>query len=625
MLDKRYHLPHNSVRIDEFLHMLGCVDLSKDYYYYDDLRIHFFRSQIVDKKLSLFHPAYHRNLKNHTSEYIREIYLGVCNNPTEENIKELFDCQYTSKKTFKKVWNETVRDYTEFFAFLGLLTTYYKGRSGGDKKHYVTQRLKDFRSNKISLEELLLEFRYRNSSKDYETIDMYSITVRPFCVALKALSYYFSKGFSMIQSNVLSAIVTYAHDENIDNLLLLFNDPTLPIDRYENLFSVSDNWTFNQIKKELGRASVFLKPYLVKMGYVSCDHRARYVTKGIKEIDEKVFSKKAVFCNDKIGNVKLTPVIGKILFILYSASKQHLKTIKISDLFDSNINEEDRTFLLRELKNLECLKSFDDSTAELEDFVNQFSINPYTEFFDIDDCNYVQNIRQYLYESDEMIIKSRNSEFENEMNLLKPIALGSDGNLYEKALYTIMKSHLPFKTIWYGSNYAAKRLSDIVSRVKIVDENGVKKSILIIIECKAGNAIKSFDERKEIPDIVNTLQKEKDRGTPIDGVWYWVVDSNSLPNSDEHGGYRSNNESKSFAEKLNDIQFSVSELTRAPTIVTAFSFEAIRNYLAYLVDKIGSLEDTAISKLDAPHFWRWSKKFMNLQYVMVHKELRLNV
>ena len=26
-----------------------------------------------------------------------------------------------------------------------------------------------------------------------------------------------------------------------------------------------------------------------------------------------------------------------------------------------------------------------------------------------------------------------------------------------------------------------------------------------------------------------------------------------------------------------------------------------------------------------PHFWRWSKKFMNLQYVMIHKELNIGV
>ena len=152
----------------------------------------------------------------------------------------------------------------------------------------------------------------------------------------------------------------------------------------------------------------------------------------------------------------------------------------------------------------------------------------------------------------------------------------------------------------------------------------VTKNIVIIVECKAGRAIRSFDERKEIDDVTNTLSRTNER---IDGVWYWVVDGDSLPSVDEHGGYRSNSLSKSFIEKLNDIQFSVSEYMRVPTIVTAFSFEAIKNYISYLYDKVGVKNNNIISlnKVNVPHFWRWSKKFMNLQYVMVHKELRLGI
>lgn len=623
MLEERYHLPHNSVRIDEFKHMLGCIDLSKEYYFYDELRLHFLKSQIKDNTLQVFHPAYHKNLLNHKSGYIRHLYEKACQNPSDENLKKLLACQYTDKKTFKQVFNETVRDYTEFFAFLGLLTTYYKGRTGGEKKHYVTQRLKDYRSGLITIEDLLLEFRYRNTSKDYESLSMYSITVRPFCIALKALKYYFDKGFSSVCCGVLSAIVTYAHNENIDSLLELFKNPTLPIEDYEKSFVIPEGQTFSNIKRELGRATTMLKPYLEYLGYVKSNPKGSHYFKGTKKIADNLFAEKAAFCNCDIGNVALTPVIGKVIYKMYSLTKRKVSSVSVTDLFDSNIIDE-KDFLLSEFKKLGCILSYDENNVQLADFVNQYSINPFTEFFEIDDCNYVDGRFNMSFSSEEMIIKRRNEIIENELDVLKPIALGSNGQLYEESLYKLIKSHFPvFNTIWYGANSTGKRLSDIVIRTKIRDDHGVK-NILIIVECKAGNAIRSFDERKEKDDIQNTLQKEKELGTAIDGVWYWVVDSDALPSVDEHGGYRSNAESRSFVEKLNAIQFDVSEIMRVPTIVTVFSFEAIRSYIQYLNDKIGMLGDTAISKVDIPHFWRWSKKFMNLQYVMVHKELRLN-
>ncbi len=620
MFEERYHLPHNSVRIDEFNHMLNSIDLNKEYYYYDELRLHFLKSQIKDGTLAVFHPAYHKNLSNHNSLYIRNLYQKAVDNPNDENLKKLLACQYTDKKTFKQVFNETIRDYTEFFAFLGLLTTYYKGRTGGEKKHYVTQRLKDYRNSLLTLEDLLLDFRYRNSSKDYESLSMYSITVRPFCVALKALKHYFDLGIRKVDNQVLSAIVTYAHNENIDSLLAAFPDPTKHIDFYKDKFPQDG---FDKIKKELTRATILLRPYLAYMGYVTVENR--YYTRGTKVITNALFSDRAAYCNCDIGNVALTPVIGKIIYKMYSLAKKNILSIKTENLFDNNIAADDKSFLLSEFKQLGCITSYDNDNVGLAPLKQQFSINPYTEFFEIDDCNYVDGRFNMTFSSDEMIVRRRNEIIESELDTLKPIALGSNGQLYEESLYKLIKTHFAvFNTTWYGANSTGKRLSDIVIRTKIRDDHGVK-NILIIVECKAGNAIRAFDERKEKDDIQNTLQKEKELGTSIDGVWYWVVDSDALPSVDEHGGYRSNAESRSFVEKLNAIQFDVSEYMRVPTIVTAFSFEAIRTYISYLNDKIGGLGDTAISKVDIPHFWRWSKKFMNLQYVMVHKELRLNV
>ena len=620
MLSQRYHLPHNSVRIDEFNHMLDSIDLNKEYYFYDELRLEFLKSQITDGSIARFHPAYHKNLSGHSNPYIKTLYEDATKNPTNEKLNELLNCQYTSKKTFKQVFNETVRDYTEFFAFLGLLTTYYKGRTGGEKKHYVTQRLKDYRTKKITLEELLLEFRYRNSSKDYENLSMYSITVRPFCIALKALRYYFEHGYEKVDNQILSAIVTYAHSEDITNLLNLFSDPTKTIDFYENSFGSGD---FAKIKKELTRATILLRPYLLYMQYV--DRDKRFYIRGSKDISSNVFTNRAAYCNSDIGNVALTPVIGKMLYKLYTCAKRNVHKITLSELFDENVSENDKDFLIDEFRNLGVIGESNEEEVSIANFEKQISINPFTEFFEIDDCNYVEGGLLQTFSSGEIVVKRKNVAMEHDLDSLKSIALGSNGTLYEESMFKLIQTHLPiFNTVWYGANSVGKRLSDIVVRTKIRDDHGTK-NILIIIECKAGNAIRSFDERKEKDDIQNTLIREKQLGTPIDGVWYWVVDSNSLPNVDSHGGYRSNQESRSFVEKLNAIQFDVSEYMRVPTIVTAFSYEAIRTYMAYLNEKIGNLSSTPISKVDVPHFWRWSKQFMNLQYVMVHKELRLTV
>lgn len=615
ILSEKYHLPHNSIRIDEFNHMLESIDLSKKYYIYEELRLLFLHKQIKDDKLKIFHPAYHNNLKNHRFKTIRDIYNKCILNPNNVNLNELLNCQYTPRKTFKQLFNETVRDYTEFFAFLGLLPTYYKGKTGGEKRHYISNHLKEYVKGNKSLEKLLFDFKYRNSSKDYDSLSMYHIELRPFVVALKAAAKYFELGFTKINHKILSAIVLFSKDENIDQMINLFPNPDLSISSYSHLFGSN----FKSVDDELGRASLLLRPYLLHMNYLN--KIGIYYTKGSKEITNNIFTDKVAFCNSSIGTLSLTPVVGKILYKLYKASQMNFKAIDKNYLFDENINQDDEQFLLEELKRLNCVLSYDDTQIYINNYKYQYSINPYTDFFEFEDSNYVENIGDMKLYTEQNIIHFRNVKIESIMENIEPIALGSNGEKYEEAVYNLLKDNFnAFDVKWLGANSTGKRLSDIYIKSSIFD--GVKnKNIAIIIECKAGKSVRSFDERKEIDDVINTLSKEKER---IDGIWYWVVNGDSLPSIDEHGGYRSNDLSKSFMEKLNDVQFSISEYMRVPTIVTAFSFSAIKNYICYLYYQIGETNNKILNRVTVPHFWRWSKKFMNLQYVMVHKELRLN-
>lgn len=621
MFSEKYHLPHNSIRIDEFNHMLSCIDTEKEYYTYEDLRLLFLQKQIKEKKLEIFHPKYDENLKKHRKKSIRIIYESCKENPNIKNINELYDVAYTDRKNFRQVWNETVRDYTEFFAFLGLLPTYYKGKAGGEKYHYVSQRLKEYLNKKISLEEILLEFKFRNSSKNFDNLSMYQIEVRPFCLALKVAYYYFNKGYEKINPDILSAIVIYSKNEDISSMTQIFKNPTLKIDTYKNNFNTQE---FPNIKRELTRATLLLRPYLLFMGYV--EKQGKYYVKGNKQLSRNTFTEKSVYVNSLIGNslITLTPSVGKVMYNIYKLAKTNNYNVGYSDVFDDNIDVNDRKYILSVLKNNNCVVKFDDKKIVLNTFFEQFSINPYTDFSTIDEANYVEGINNMELSAGQLEVKTKDTKIEDEIESIRSTALNDNkvaktGAKYEELIYNfIKKNYRLFDVQWYGGNTTGQRLSDIVIRTKVNDNNKIR-NIVIVIECKAGRAIKAFDERKEIDDISNTLQKEKD----VDGVWYWILDGNSLPSVDEHGGYRENALSKSFGAKLLAIQFAINQTIGKPTLITAFSFDAIKIYLTYLHERVNCITIDNINKVNVPHFWSWSKKFMNMQFIHVYDKLTL--
>lgn len=630
MFVNKYHLPHNSVRVDEFDFLLRVIDKTKEFYLYNDLRVLFLCEEIKCDQFRIFHKKPDKNLRNHKDLRIRKIYFDLIANPTYDNAKKLLSVQYTDRKTFKQVWNEFVRDYTEFFAFLGLLPTYYKGLSGDtDKKHYITKKLIDYCDGKISLRDVILNLKYRNSSKNNDSFDMYNIKVRPFVIAIKVLDFYHEKGFNYIDPHILSAIVIYSKDDNsYKTLCKEIVDPTLTISDYKHLFylPIGENSSFiDKAIKEIGRATLLLKPYLENLKIIEKIKigRSEKYKPLIDNFNLDTIPDKCAFCNDFIGNLKLTPLIGKVLYTCLSYSKKDCDVeINTNAVFDKHFTDLDIQTIIPELIKIGVLSSQSDNKLFVSKLKNQYSINPYADFFTMDDANYVSNIKDLLIENDSKIITTETTIFDDKLRDLENVAYGSDGTLYESSLFSIINDNFDiFKNKkWYGAAATGKRISDIAFTADIFDNNNYKR-ILIIIECKAGHAIRSFDERKEINDVENLLNIFPEKR--IDGVWYWVVNGNSLPNYDEHGGYRVNDYSKNLLQKLNDIQFSVSEYSRMPTIVTAFSYKAICEYLRYIYIKTKNADK--ITPFIVPHFWRWSKKFMNLQYVMIHKELNIGV
>ena len=610
-----YHLPHNSIRIDEFDFMLNSIDCKKEFYTYEELRLHFLKKEIQENVFHQFHPGPHKNLLKHKNEQIRELYkqARLCN----EKCCELLSPQlrYTSAKSFKQVWNEFVRDYTEFFAFIGLLPCYYKGGKGGKKCHYVSDLVKQYKDKKITVEQLLFMFKYRNASKDEKSLEMYHIEVRPFVLALKALQLYKANGKNYVNPQILSAIVSYSHDEfeDFSNVFASFPDPSLKLKECKDAFASFKTTT----EKEIGRVTLLIKPYLKSIGLVSVE---RIAGCDYYKIEDKVIGYKyennCAFCDGEIGKYKLTPLIGKVLKVCeINAGKALTK----KDIFDSNFSDADVNEVLKELKQLGVVNDFDERMVNIASLENQFQVNPYTDFRSIEEGNYVNGrVELNLVDSQQdSIIQLQKLDLDD----LRAAALSSDGSAYEEILSETLKEKITAfsNTIWYGSAQTGKRLSDIACPVSVFTK-GERKTILIVVECKASGAIKAFDERKEREDIINTLKKfEK-----YDGVWYWVTDSNSLPECNVHGGYRNNGETKSFLEKLNELQFEISEETHRPAIVTAFSIDALTSYLNYLYQSTSTLEvGDCITETQVPHFWRWSKKFMNVQYVTIHKQINL--
>ena len=619
-LSNPYHLPHNSIRVDEFDFMLKSIDLSRSYYSYNELRLLFLQKEIESNVFAIYHSAYHNNLENNCGVAVKRLYqLAKAGdvNAIENLLKP--ELKYTERKSFKQVWNETVRDYTEFFAFLGLLPTYYKGLGGGENRHYITSLLKGYVQKNTKLTDLLLAFKFRNGCKDYKNLDMYHVEVRPFVVAIEALKAYKSKGFDKVNTHIISAIVTYSKDEyqNFLNNISLFPNPTMSDEEYADNFEIYNE----SIKKEIRRATLLLKPYLQKFAGIDIVRHSNgdyyHITDDIYYI---TYPKQVAYCNGEIGDYKLTPIVGKVI---YSCLNNYDKDIEFTELFDANFSDKDRGNLLNCLKSIGIIDSYDSYKVKVSSFDKQYALNPYTDFMSYSDARYVAEHNEMRLKDERIVI--RDNSLQSEFETLRSSALGSNGTAYEENLYSFLCKNIhifqPDTLHHFGAASTGKRLSDIAGIVPIYN-NGSKKHILVIMECKAGNAIRSFDERKERDDIINTIKLYE----KYDGVWYWVVDSDSIPDTDVHGGYRNNQLSKSFGEKLNDLQYEISEETRLPAIATAFSIDALTVYLSYLHQNTKMIDiknGDSISETLVPHFWRWSKKFMNLQYVTIHKNMTL--
>ncbi len=560
-----FHFPHNAIIPDEIKFIISLIDENKEYYLYDDLKAKMFEEEIKQGVFEKYHPGMYRN-------FIKDGRLLSYYNGIKEGTLKYVDIKnkpYSPKKTLNGCWNEQARDYFEFFAFTGLMPSYYKGKSiENEKRHYVGNTLKRYKVGEISYSDILYNMKFRNASKNSDNIEQYDVRNRPFVVLLKIMQIFKEKGYKKIDANTLSYITRKVKNEDEIDLYLI-----KPITRSE--FSEIDY-------REIQRGTLFLKRHLIEgIGLKVVEERPLSFDLQDFDINKYSFKEKAVFIGDLYDDLEVTPLFLKGL--------AHPEKI-----------EEDE--LRHHLRTLGLIDN------------NNYSLYDFNIDTDLADRNLVKQYLKEIKIIDKLPLSNR-LETTEEFKKGKEISESGNGTAYEEFLYELLKNKFGEEKVTYmGANTIGERVSDIVWDIIMLNDDNSKTKLRIIVEAKSGRAITQFDERKEIDDIINTLKDDRIK-TKYDGIWYMVVDSDKIPQTEGiHGGYREGGNRLSFKQKLLKIQSTIMPQTTKLTMVTAFSYVEFMRFID-AIDYNKKID--YISRIQAPDFWTWSNKFLGTSYVTI--------
>lgn len=560
-----FHLPHNAILPEEVKFIISLIDPNREYYLYDDLKAMMFEEEIRQGVFEKFHPGMYRNFM--TDERLKTYYDKVLSG--ELNYADVKRIPYSPRKNLNGCWNEQSRDYFEFIAFTGLLPSYYKGRAiENEKRYYIGNTMKQYKAGVLNYQDILFKMKFRNASKNYENIEQYDVRNRPFVVAIKVMDILKNKGYNEIDGDSLSYII-----RNIKNEDDLEKEEVKAEIKPINF----ENWSSGD-RKEIGRGTTFLKRHLSEELNIELSSE-RPITFDLRSfnVNNYNFKDRAVFIGDIYNDLEVTP-----LFIKYLSNP-------------SIIQDE---YIKQEMMDLGLINQ--------NESLYDFNIDT-----DLIDRNLV--IQAMSTEAVPEAIYSDRIEATELYRRGKEISESGNGTLYEEFLYNFLKEKFgDDKVNWLGSHTVGQRLSDILLDIEVQNED-IKSKVRIIIESKSGGAITAFDERKEKDDILNTLADRR-YSQDYDGIWYMVVDSNKIPTTDRHGGFRENNNQVSFKQKLLRIQSTVMPATAKLTMVTAFSYSEFMKF----IDSINYNKDmNFLTRIQAPDFWTWSNKFVETSYVTI--------
>jgi hypothetical protein len=665
--ERFYHLPHNSVRVDEFSFLVSKLDISQKHYKANELQRLFLIGQVKDDKFKIFHPKPYKNFTENTppdKESLKKKFYAledavVC--PTHtitavyDKIQELgpdealdwfiknrqdafkrfvsdperyYDefvlTPYTTQKEWKYNWAEFVRDYIQFLSYIGIIPAYYKGwgrenQMSGDVGFVITKLGEKYIKDEITLPKLLMGYKYRNALINLDNYPQYARRIRPFFSAIKLLLLFEKAGIEHIERNLLAGFVSTIMDESELPEIIKKYKRKLQDPEKNNLLGLfpSINGVF---KKEIGRFALPLMGFLLGSGLAKAERIGRFNYISLTDLGKETLvnePQKLVVSNDVIGNLRLTPIIGYILKYFSDSVQNDVieveidKLYKSSELLESLLDEDKFKGLLDDIKKIKesPIDKIHQDKIVLKTLEYQYSINSSADFSDIYDSNFVEGVPIKPH-AQEVIRVEKSTVLDGIIEKLTKAALGSDGDKYENELHDAIKNLIGDEYAFQLGNIGtrAQRLSDTVWKVPIIFDDEEKK-LLVVFEAKAGHAINSFDERKEKDDLKRTIGHFANELTDIAGIWYVVVDSRHVPES-SHGGFRGG-QNLSFEEKLQDIQNSVLSVVNKPVLVSAMNIYSFVEYYKYLYQITRQFGDTykAFNDTIIQNFWIWGNLF----------------
>lgn len=634
-----FHLTHNANVAEELIFLLKTLDTSKTFYLPEELRKLWLIEEVKSKKYEVWHSEQYRKLKSKEKlmggrnplsvDDAEKCYLAFEkfeNNPNDQNYDYLSKTKYTTAKTFGQVWAETCRDIHQLFSYMGILPAYYKGRSASsNRKHIVSPYLKDYKNGELSIEELLMGVKFSNSVVNKD-VKMYRRSIRPFYMVLEILITLKNENIEHIHNHLCSGIITCLTLESqfrneLKNELIeklsINNNLVL-----ENIANINSSFKKNIARFTQSSVKVLKELDLIKDQTIGQNSYISITEKGIHLLNKT--PKNLVTSNSLIGTKSLTPLLG---FILNEFKKNSLinDTCDIDrNSFESRIksffeiSSDELNDIFQTIKNEidpSPLLSITEETIVLNQTNKQVLINPYTDFSDFEICKIVDNrsINQIISPIQvEPLEVPIDEEFELLTNNLLPISIGSDGNAYEEVVYSLSKKIFGESRVkHFGTAYTGSRISDIVWKVPI-NRNFENKNLLVILECKAGNSIRQFNDRDVVEQIDNTINEYRRDVNDIAGFWYIITDGANLPVSNNtHGGYRPGSYQLGFEDKLLKIWDNILSRHGKPFKISAFNNLSFKTYIMYLYKVLSEidLDRVSLHNGNVGQFFDWGSQF----------------
>ena len=659
--ERMYHFPHNTLFVDELLLLLKSLDLNRSRYSFKELRNLMFIKEIENNSFSKFHSNKPYRIivkgedvdeesikkkfkevkknKSHPQGMPKELYERIISqdidkvtkyflekrrNDFQEALKELkddpqqvFDVQHKPTKTWKYNWVEFVRDYVDFSAYCGLTPCYYKLPQREDEDGYViTNKLKELLDGKIKIEEVLMDYKYSNSSINIKRYKQFNIKTRPFYSVLKLLSLLEEKKIYKIESHLLFGCISCLSDEKeikeARDYILNFIKKEYKINRFSNSF-------LREITRFISGMHRFLieTELVEKITEKGIDYYA--ITKKGKSLIESTPPNSLFFGEYTERGIYYSPLIAYLLKRFADNIKEGRNSIPINVIIKS-LGEVDKEIILSALRDISTLspnpiKLVKNDIIELNTFDYQYAVSPYVDFSSIEEAEFVYG-RGTIKKTRKLEIGKLEMPPEDIINELLKTSSESDGEAYEDSVEKALKLLGLGEVNRMGQKSRFSRVSDILWKLEY-ESGGEIKTLLIVIEAKAGNAIYSFREDKESEDMINTLLIHKKEFTNLHGIWVIVLDSDKIPDS-KHGGFRGDGKiQKSFLDKLMFIHQKILASFGKPVLVTAFAIKPFIEYYKYLYSLIKLHQLENINSFVEEFYMKGKVFFDDYRYIKV--------